>query len=440
MWMHWLRQRVQRCFPRPTRRPRRPIRTRRLGMEALEDRMLPTGMGATLQIDGLGAAAPIAIQSAFLNQSPSAGQAGTQPQVISFTAATGLDSPLLVLHASDGMQFADAILSVPNGGESIQWTLNDVSITSFGTDSQTDNFTLRFDSVQSNALPSGNSSDATQGLAAFLQQPGGQTGAVPADQSTSPIGLLQLTGFSPISVQSAGWGVSRQANAAGVGTVQPQDFAFQLPETDEEPKLLQEVAECALIDDAYFTVESNGNQIQWALTNVTVSSANVGFNNPGGTDSITLHFDAIQESVTTADGQTLTAGWDFTKNEQTSISPPGSATKVSMTLVPTQQASMVLQLAGLDHSLVVQSFSWGERQAANASTPAAQDVNIVLPPTTEDPLLLLYAANGQQFQSAGLTVDLGGQQVTWALSKVSISAFNTSQGNGAGADSLSLHF
>jgi type VI protein secretion system component Hcp len=421
MWMHWLRRQAQRFVPH--HQPRRPIRTRSLHVEALEDRTLLSGM-AMLQIDGLGTG-PIAVETAQIKQRSAPGLTG--PQTLTFSAAVGADSPWLLRHASDGMHFKDAVLTVPNDSSAMQWTLSDVSVTSFITDSMSDTFTLQFAAVHG------------QVVAPTVVAP------VLTGQGTAPLEVLQFGGTSttgigidPVALRTINLEVSQPPDMAGPAQAQPQDFRLQLAEGPQETKLLTAGADGSMFTDAFITVTADGTTSQWTLHNVSISSAQAGFANGGaGTDTVKLHFGAIQERVTTADGTQATMGWDFIAHQGVDLSVMNGTGKVSNPLVPTQPASLALQFAGFDHSLPIESFGFDESRPAGSN---AHQVSLILAPTVEDPLLLLDAASGQVFTTAAVTINLGNQQVTWGLGNVSISRFDTGQGNGSGQDQLILQF
>jgi hypothetical protein len=454
MLIHRLRQRARQFFGQAARRSERSSRSRRLAIEMLEDRALPSGTGVNLQIDGL--SNPFAIQSASLNRQSLTGQAGTSPQLISFTAPSGADSPVLLLDASDGMPFKDSpVLTVPIDGQAIQWKLVNAFVSSFSTNSLTDTFSLQFDSVQASVPSSGSGLDLTGALAALSGQPAGESQASSAGPTPQPTETLQFSSaISPSGVQvfpvtlgAASWGVSRQAISTGAGSAQPRDFRVTLLQSDQEAALLHLAVAGKPNDDVFLTTIANGQEVQWTLARVTIPSATTSFGAGGGTDTISLHFDAIQESVTpvdasgTATGPAVTDGWDFRVNQATSLSAtPATNVEAGTILVPTTPVTEVLAFEGLDQSLAVESYSWGASRSTSTSPPVAQDFNLVSSPSSLDPQLLLAAASGQQSPSAVLTVEMGSAQITWTLANVSISSFTTGQGSGNGPDSLDLHF
>jgi hypothetical protein len=168
MFMQRLRQHAQDLFPRPGRRPRRAAPSRRLCVEVLEDRTVPSGVGAgllsqgnpllqksapppptlVLQIQDLGKS--FAVQSVSLGQVAPSNTTGKQAAPSTFDATfTASITPTDARLLADAMKlthFTEAVVTPQGEDRPTEVVLFNVSITSFTASTKTGeaSFTLQF--------------------------------------------------------------------------------------------------------------------------------------------------------------------------------------------------------------------------------------------------------------------------------------------------------
>ena len=75
------------------------------------------------------------------------------PTNFTVTVEPGVDSPVLWLDVAKGTHLQQATLTLHENGDTIQWLLKDVTVTSFHTAEGADTITLSFRSAQETVTP-----------------------------------------------------------------------------------------------------------------------------------------------------------------------------------------------------------------------------------------------------------------------------------------------
>jgi type VI protein secretion system component Hcp len=442
MLFHWLRACANTLAPRTRRPSQRPNRSRPLGLEVLEDRLTPSTT-ALLQFDGSSNTGvkfdtPVAVASYNASFQTLINQAAAPTAVqgdFSFSSSSGLQSPALLAVALNGGRFIDAVLTVQNNGQVVQFTFQNVTLTSFASSSGSDSFTLHYLSIKEAANPK-------------------QAPALPAATGLptgTPTQVLQIAGIGDtLGVQSFNWSVLQQTDASGKSYPQPSDFNFNINASVDSPLLLLAGAQGVRFSEAVLTVQGNGQEIQWTLGNVFISSySSTGLS--GGalaSDHLTLHFDTIKESVLVSGKTPTEAKWNFPLQNDTNVAADTLGkigTPVGLAVPTPGGATGTLQLDG-NNPLPVFSASWGETYIPGTSggigTSQASDLTLQTQESIVSPVLLATLTGNKHFAEAVLTLQAPGTQIQLTLTNVhvvtdSIGAF---MGGGAPSESVTLHF
>jgi type VI protein secretion system component Hcp len=288
-----------------------------------------------LQIEGL--SAPIAVQSYSLGKALSLGKTASKEQAGQFTVhfATGPASPLLLLYSAEGARFAEASLTVRAGNRLVEYTFANVSITSFSTGQGGDSIVLQFSSVKEKVTAGVETKAPTKATAvgydvgqalSLRQQPKAlKAGYDVVGQKGGPAAPSQWLLFdepggpSAMAVTQFSWSESHPSK----GAARASDFCLTVAASADQLKALAEFLPGGLhASEAILTVGAGGQEVRWALFNVTIDSGAL----VAGGASLQLHFDAIQESVTATGAKPVTEGWNFLRERQTVPGQDGKAT------------------------------------------------------------------------------------------------------------------
>jgi type VI protein secretion system component Hcp len=422
---------------------------------------LPTGTPKqVLQFAGIGDTLGVqAFSWSVRQQTDASGKTYPQPSDFNVSINASKDSPLLLLAGADGAPFSEAVLTVQASGQQIQWTLGNVLITGFSSTGlpggalAADHLTLHFDTIKEEVIiPGQTPKDATWN---FLLQTDKSAAVDTLGKIGSPVslavptpggatGTLQLPEFDYLPVFAATWGETfTPGTSGGIGMSQASDLTLQTQENIESPRLLLKVADTKHFDEVVLTLQAGGNQIQLTLTNVFVVADSYAASTGGGapSETVSLHFDALQESVTTGN-QNVTQGYDFTAHKATALTPLKASTAPVASIPNTGSLSIVFQFQDLA-PVSVSSYSFGFSNPRGGNGFAVgQDLNLQLTADTLSPQLLQDLAAGRRFGSAILLASINGEQFRLDLGNVVIDALNfgAAQGGGLPSESLSLHY
>jgi type VI protein secretion system component Hcp len=124
----------------------------------------PTSTG--LVLNGVGI--PIAVQSydwgLSVPVSTTGGAGKATPQDFHFVITQSAASPVLWYDVASGVHLSKAVFTVRQGSDLVQWTMNDVVVTSFKTENGHDEVTLSFGQLQEKITPPGKATPTQAGF------------------------------------------------------------------------------------------------------------------------------------------------------------------------------------------------------------------------------------------------------------------------------------
>ncbi len=338
--------------------------------------VFPAGqVSASLQTDGLGT---IAINSFSWGESLPIGPTGVgiaQPSDVVISLTAGAEAPLLLLDTADGEVVPQVVVTGQDNGQSIQWTLGNVTISSFtesySTGGGSESVHFHYASI-SESVTVVTTKGATQ------TNPSGQN-----VEGASIVVNLTLPNTNPtlpavnvnVPVDSFFWTES----ASGQGPATASDVTLTL-QASPEVQMMLSAAVGQTLGQVVLTAQLNGEMVQFVLNSVSRSSFESGLGVGGIGDSYSLHFDSIQQSVTpvddngTATGKAVVAGWDFTTGQAT---PPRVIADTITTVTSTglsQTFSSVPQIITLSASVGTAGTAVNEGTVASTILDAANNV------------------------------------------------------------------
>jgi type VI protein secretion system component Hcp len=444
---------------------------------------LPFGVYLPLSavpIVGAHAGGEVAVQSFSWGEARPAGAVAAQAHDFTFTIEAGQASPALFLAAAEGQHYGEAVFTVRRPGTAglltpVQWTLIDVTVTSFATSTSQEQITLHFATLQEQFIPDGVPGHPSVTAAYDFQTDTEVSLPVPARPGSDvpaqglwigtrlpfgvylPLSAVPIVGAhagGELAVQAFSWGEDR---LTGAPAAQAHDFTFTIEAGQASPSLLLAAAEGKHYGEAVFAVRRPSaaglvTTTQWMLTDVTVTS----FSTSASQEQITLHFASLQEQVLpsgTPGGPSVTAGYDFQMDKEVSATAPGHAGSdvpaMGLQVGPQPQPGVALPAgvqpvvgAHAGGEIAVQGFSWAEHHPAGAPDAQPNTFTFTIEAGQASPALFLDCATGTHLANAVFTIRVPGpggsleDQVSWTLTDVVVSSFTTEDGH----DTITLSF
>jgi type VI protein secretion system component Hcp len=300
--LSWLREPTHR---RPVVAARRP----RLALERLEDRTTPSALSSVsplavapppvngLTLAGLATSMPVkSFEWSVIGRTSSS---AAVPRDFHFAISAPKVEPLLWVAVATGEHLQQAVFTLHEAGNLVQWTMTNVSISVFTTQNSLDTFDLHFATLEE-VVSRGSTSP---GSAQYNFTTNTGTVTPPPASTSTVVNGLKLEGLATtLVVKSYDWSVSTPVVKAV-----PQDFQFVISPSAASPILWYDAVTGEHLRHAVFTLHQGTNLVQWTLGDVAISS----FQTQNGSDTITLNFSTIKEKVTPLHGSPVTAGFDF---------------------------------------------------------------------------------------------------------------------------------
>lgn len=360
--------------------------------------------------------------------------------------------PALLAAGASGKHAAKAVVHVRmlSGLEYLTYTLTDVQISSYQTDSSSvpsnATITLGFGLVEESYRPINPDGSLGAAVVSSWDQrnlTGTGTGSLVGPTSANPPAFGATFDGGEFVVQSYSWGettaLSTTGGGGGAAKATLQDFSLQLQPGSADPTFFANAVRGKAIQQVVLHVRKNGQEyLTYTLSNVLITSYQT---DGSGTISLKLNFAQIDESYSAFNpdgslGAAVTSRWNQMNN---------SGSGSGLLQGPTQAPPPALGATFDDGEFTVQSYSWGETTpvstaggGAGAGVATLQDFSLNLQPGSADPVFLANAASGRHIQKVLLHVRKNGQEyLTYTLSDVLITSY---QVDSSGNVSLKLNF